>query len=165
MERINGFVRPMPANAIRNCTIEFRFKCPQDWDALEATQEAAVRFCQLCRQKVFFCQTDAEALDHAKRGNCVALPRHTGEGVPLTWVGMVGRRIEPPDVAAARHAYNRDNTITAALQAFSYSSRFCPECGFPVPDWYESCMVCGYKIGKIKFRPRDESGSTTKNQE
>src|SRR5262249_12889519 len=62
-----------PANAIRNCKPEFKFVCPLDWNQLEPTGEAAVRFCHDCKQNVFLCATDIEALDHAKQGHCIAM--------------------------------------------------------------------------------------------
>jgi predicted amidophosphoribosyltransferase len=35
-----------------------------------------------------------------------------------------------------------------ALKDAKYSSRFCPQCGFPVPDWLKACRVCGLAVGR-----------------
>jgi predicted amidophosphoribosyltransferase len=35
-----------------------------------------------------------------------------------------------------------------ALKDAKYSSRLCPQCGFPVPDWLRACRVCGFTVGR-----------------
>ena len=84
----------------------------------------------------------------------------------MLWVGRPSSdKLPSPDQRAAQIAYYNDNRKTKALQALKYSSRFCPECGFPCPNWYDSCGVCGYPVGRIKFRPENDSGAAAKSQE
>jgi uncharacterized protein (TIGR02996 family) len=61
---------------IENCDTErphFRFQCPKTWEQLEPTDNEAVRFCETCQQKVYFCSSVQEAAEHARRGGCVAI--------------------------------------------------------------------------------------------
>jgi len=139
-----------PTNSIRNCAVEFRRLCPLDWTSLERTDEKSVRFCQACRQNVFLCASDAEALAHARQGHCIAMPGEDGSIGPLAMrVGMPKEPLTPEQEASVR-AYQLDNAKTKALQALKYSSRFCPQCGYPCPDWKEFCRVCRHRVGVVK---------------
>jgi uncharacterized protein (TIGR02996 family) len=68
---------------IENCESRFIFKCPERWDNLAPTKVAAVRFCQACKERVYYCHTIEEAQEHARNGHCVAvdagLPRSPGD--------------------------------------------------------------------------------------
>jgi uncharacterized protein (TIGR02996 family) len=59
---------------IENCVqVHFRFQCPKKWEKLRPTGLAAVRFCDACRESVFYCGSIEEARDHATQGHCVAV--------------------------------------------------------------------------------------------
>src|SRR5262249_24834863 len=58
---------------IENCSLSFKFRCPKQWDKLLRTEVAAVRFCESCQQRVFYCGSIDEARGHAMAGECVAL--------------------------------------------------------------------------------------------
>lgn len=60
---------------IENCVFQFAFKCPQRWDRLKATEDVAVRSCDQCRRKVYYCCSVDEVRRHALAGDCVALDR------------------------------------------------------------------------------------------
>ncbi len=60
--------RPM----IENC-LAVEFECPKDWGSLATTQRTDVRYCTACQRKVHYCSTVAAAVDHARRGDCVAV--------------------------------------------------------------------------------------------
>ena len=68
---------------IENCQVTFKFRCPQKWNKLQPTGKAAVRYCESCRKKVYYCGTIEEAQDHAEEGHCVAVDigvvRHPGD--------------------------------------------------------------------------------------
>jgi uncharacterized protein (TIGR02996 family) len=68
---------------IENCDSRFLFKCPERWDNLAPTKVAAVRFCDACSERVYYCHTIEEAREHAKNGHCVAVnegwPRSPGD--------------------------------------------------------------------------------------
>jgi uncharacterized protein (TIGR02996 family) len=95
---------------IENCGLEFRFECPRQWEALRHTENAAVRFCDACERRVYYCQTVGEARSLARLGECVAvdttLVRRPGDinppptpdpqrpGAGVTRLGVI--RIAPP---------------------------------------------------------------------
>ena len=56
-----------------NVHVRFDFACPKQWSDLVETEHPDVRFCELCRQQVFYCTTIPEARQHAWRGRCVAV--------------------------------------------------------------------------------------------
>ncbi|HLL20863.1 MAG TPA: TIGR02996 domain-containing protein [Kofleriaceae bacterium] len=60
---------------VEACKVELRIelRCPKQWSDLVETPSPDVRFCELCRQQVFYCTTVAEARQHAWRGRCVAV--------------------------------------------------------------------------------------------
>lgn len=53
--------------------VEFRYECPRTWENLTPTKEAAVRYCDTCRQRVYYCTTVTEARRHVHRGRCIAV--------------------------------------------------------------------------------------------
>lgn len=68
---------------IENCDPAFLFKCPKRWEQLRVLDHPDVRRCDACGQNVHFCHTLADARDHARRGDCVAVrldvPRRPGD--------------------------------------------------------------------------------------
>src|SRR5262245_65109390 len=57
---------------VRNCPPLFRFVCPKTWDELIATDDKGVRYFQKCQKHVYLCMTDAETIERAKTGRCIA---------------------------------------------------------------------------------------------
>jgi uncharacterized protein (TIGR02996 family) len=53
--------------------VRFTFLCPNQWGMLQPTDDPAVRFCAGCQQKVYRCETTAQARDHALSGHCIAI--------------------------------------------------------------------------------------------
>jgi len=97
-------------SAIENCGVRFRFNCPRQWTSLEPTEVAAVRFCDSCSRKVYYCGTIEQAREHARQGDCVALdvsiPRSTDDlaDPEESWVfecedGMVFGELESEEVS------------------------------------------------------------------
>lgn len=58
---------------IENCDEAFAFKCPKQWEQLQATADNAVRYCSGCKKLVYYCDTLDDAQDHARQGHCVAV--------------------------------------------------------------------------------------------
>lgn len=56
-----------------NVHVRFDFLCPKQWSDLVETERPEIRFCDLCRQQVFYCTTLREAREHAWRSRCVAV--------------------------------------------------------------------------------------------
>lgn len=50
---------------IEGCSPEF--ECPNDWSALDATKEPAIRQCRVCDKGVYFCSTLGKAYDLVMR--------------------------------------------------------------------------------------------------
>jgi hypothetical protein len=80
---------------IENCWVDFKYRCPQRWDALEPTSKPGVRTCSECKREVFFCETDQDAVDHARKGDCIA--RRERSDVPTITVGWPELRAAPPE--------------------------------------------------------------------
>ena len=70
-------------NQIRNCLVRFRKVCPARWEQLVPTSTPRVRMCGACDREVFFCETDIEALEHAKAGRCIAKPMPDLSGLTI----------------------------------------------------------------------------------
>jgi uncharacterized protein (TIGR02996 family) len=93
------------------CDFEFQYQCPKQWDRLRLTPDRAVRFCETCRQQVFYCATVRQARGHARQGHCVALdaqvvrtPGDLDVSPPL----LMGIAAPPPDTdRAARDILER----------------------------------------------------------
>ncbi|MDC3952554.1 hypothetical protein [Polyangium jinanense] len=70
-------------NEILNCGsakqekqyVRFTFECPERWETLAPTEEASVRFCGRCQERVYLCSRGRDATAHAQAGHCIAVPR------------------------------------------------------------------------------------------
>ena len=142
-------------NLIRNCTVKFRKVCPPTWEQLAPATTEDVKFCTTCSRKVFWCETDVDAVAHAQAGRCIAKPAPDLSGFPLNVV--LGR----PRITASkptreerllRQEAIREDAKTRALRDVEYASRMCPRCGYPVLNWLKACGVCGRRIGR-RVRP------------
>lgn len=60
--------------------IRFAFACSERWQTLAPTELEAVRFCQRCEERVYHCDTIADAETRAFAGQCIALPRALSDG-------------------------------------------------------------------------------------
>src|SRR5262245_14892750 len=118
--------------AVRNCTDPFKFVCPKRWEDLQATGQEGVRHCVACQQSVFYCRTDEETIRHANAGHCIA--RETPESPTSLTVGQPKPPL-PEEEARCR----REAGIDLALRHVRDAHRECRQCGFPVPDWADSC--------------------------
>jgi uncharacterized protein (TIGR02996 family) len=77
------------------CCVHFTFKCPKRWDTLTLTEGEGVRHCSECNEAVYYCQSVAEAREHAARGRCVAVdtrtPRLPGDITPRRRTRTLGK--------------------------------------------------------------------------
>ncbi len=148
LEQATLAVCRMPLSTIRICAIESP-DCPGFWDCLETTDNTAVRRCRVCSQSVFLCLGDAETLSHARAGHCLA---RRGFGFRVL---RTNHEFEPPpplspEDQAVLETAQADYHRMKALNRLKYSSRFCPQCGYPCPNWEESCYVCSHHLGVVK---------------
>ena len=60
---------------VEGCRAELRFdfQCPKTWSELVETGTPNIRFCDLCREQVYYATTIFEARSHAWANRCVAL--------------------------------------------------------------------------------------------
>ena len=74
-----------------NCENAFEFVCPRRWEALGQTEEPGVRFCGVCNQNVYLCETPLEFVSQGNLGRCVAIPREVTptEAFPRHFMGRV----------------------------------------------------------------------------
>ncbi len=53
----SGWLAAVSRAPIENCGVSFKFRCPKKWEEIKPTQDESVRYCDGCRQQVFFCST------------------------------------------------------------------------------------------------------------
>jgi uncharacterized protein (TIGR02996 family) len=84
--------------------LAFDVVCDKRWDEMTPTEDAAVRHCETCREKVHYCDTIMDAREHARRGHCVAvdlgITRRAGDVSSLQM--MVLGRPSPESLEAER---------------------------------------------------------------
>lgn len=136
---------------IRNCLVRFEAPCPQTWDGLTPTSDPDVRHCGQCDRDVHFCRTDAETLEHARAGHCIAREEPHRSELPRLVVGRPAVHVEPTEQQRRALAlHHRERGITTLLEGrFQAATRHCPECGYPVPDFRQRCYVCRFEVGRV----------------
>ncbi len=136
---------------IRNCLAIFRVVCPQQWEALTPTDVSGVRYCSQCEQRVFFCESDEETIAHAHAGHCVARELPDASELPRAYLGQPA--VRPPATPEQTRAglWNvRERAVNDAIKNARRSTRHCPQCHYPTPDWRLSCRVCGFEFGRVE---------------
>lgn len=64
-----------PSNTqVWNCENAFDFVCPRQWESLGKTEDPSVRFCGVCSENVYLCDTPLEFVTQGNLGRCVAIP-------------------------------------------------------------------------------------------
>jgi uncharacterized protein (TIGR02996 family) len=91
----------MDQTRVENCASAlFAFRCKKRWENLPRSEDNLTRFCDHCKEKVYYCSTLVEANYHASQGHCVAIdsrePRKKGDlhTRPTTFYATLGR-LEP----------------------------------------------------------------------
>jgi hypothetical protein len=134
---------------IRNVRHCFRFRCSRLWEDLAATDRAEVRHCGHCEGDVYFCQTDEETLAHARAGHCIAREAPDDSELPKIYIGQPAQVIEPsPSQEEAGRWKRRESAIDDSLRNAASSTRSCPRCSYPAPNWRKTCRVCGFEMGR-----------------
>lgn len=136
---------------VRNCPIEFRFKCSKLWDELGTTDRPEVRHCDSCDHDVFFCSTDEETIAHAKAGHCIARETPVRDEQTTVVLGFAAEmpKLTPQQEEAACWSA-REGGINDSIRNAARSTRACPECSYPAPDWRVTCRVCGFAMGRVR---------------
>jgi len=103
---------------IRNCV--FGFRCAQNWEAMDETSRANVRFCRECAKDVYFVDNTIELSEAIGLNRCVAImpapfeDNSTSDTVIIS-LGMVSSYEEThnkPEPNAAFRKRMRDKKIT-----------------------------------------------------
>ena len=98
---------------------------------------------------MYYCQSDAETIEHAKAQHCIAREMPVGSELPQMYLGIVRVPVEyTADQERALSWRNRERGIDDAIKNAD-SVRACPECGYPAPPWRLDCRVCGFKMGRV----------------
>ncbi len=63
-----------------NCENAFEFKCPRKWESLTHTESPNIRYCEVCRENVYFCETPLEFVRQGNLGRCVAIHQEVTPG-------------------------------------------------------------------------------------
>ena len=103
---------------IRNCV--FGFRCAQNWETMDETSRADVRFCRECAKDVYFVKNPIELSEAVGLNRCVAIKlisnedKQTSDRVIMS-LGMVRSYEEihnEPEPNAAFRKRMRDKKIT-----------------------------------------------------
>ncbi|CAE7246113.1 unnamed protein product [Symbiodinium natans] len=66
---------------IENCAGDWEYECPKLWESLTPTDVPNQRFCSVCKENVYFCESIEEINAHSMQRRCVAfLAREAGVG-------------------------------------------------------------------------------------
>ena len=57
-----------------NCENAFEFICPRRWESLSRTESPDIRYCEVCSQNVYLCESPTEFVRQGNLGRCVAIP-------------------------------------------------------------------------------------------
>lgn len=103
-------LRPYVDRARIDCDKLFEYACPMYWGGLRDLGVPTVRFCEQCRENVYFVSTDDELRDRAARGQCVAVmleaelpdPSKVPTDPPMEIMGRVAPSV-PRMLSSAAH--------------------------------------------------------------
>ena len=157
---------------IEQCT--FAYQCPKSWDQLFRTNVDSVRFCDQCEKNVYLSNSSTEALEHASKGECVAIPieltREAKQALDSRnmVVGMMG---PPPDGPLSPGKENIEDLYVRSVDrpAEFYGIDGCPTGWFyvgidikgEVPVWrsrkifgyWSICQACKTDTGRYSNWP------------
>jgi hypothetical protein len=109
MESKPGKVNPSQTE-LWNCENAFEFICPGTWDSLGQTESPDIRYCEVCSQNVYFCETPREFVSQGNLGRCVAIREEVTptEAFPRHIIGRPAPR--PPDYEKKRQENSKRQT-------------------------------------------------------
>lgn len=72
-DKPSSSVRPKPRTLeIENCGSDWELQCPKRWEDLSVTHRSGERFCETCKETVYFCATEEQLQEHTRQRRCVA---------------------------------------------------------------------------------------------
>jgi uncharacterized protein (TIGR02996 family) len=89
----HDYIRRYVEESVPSEFLKLEFECPQKWEKLVATEDRTVRYCQSCKENVYYCDTIKVAREHARQGLCVAVD-----------LGIIRKKgdLEPPRLLLGR---------------------------------------------------------------
>ena len=63
-----------------NCENAFEFICPRKWASLKPTRSNGIRYCEVCDQNVYLCETPTGFVRQGELGRCVAIREEVTAG-------------------------------------------------------------------------------------
>jgi len=69
---ISTLATPQAVLDIENCAADWEYQCPKRWESLSVTARPNERFCDSCKEIVYFCNTEEELAAHVDQRRCVA---------------------------------------------------------------------------------------------
>jgi hypothetical protein len=98
---------------------------------------------------VYLCSSDEETVGHAQAGHCIAREMPDSSELPHVYVGQpVGLPPATPQQEEANRLMLRERGVDDAIKNARSSTRSCPRCQYPAPDWRATCRVCGFEMGR-----------------
>lgn len=55
--------------------VKFKYPCPKKWTSLQETEDVNIRFCNVCENSVYYCETLGEVNYHKTQEHCIAVAR------------------------------------------------------------------------------------------
>ena len=104
-----------------NCENAFEFVCPRKWESLGQTETPDIRYCEVCSQNVYLCETPREFVSQGNLGRCVAIRKEVTptEAFPFP-SHIVGRfKRAPEDEQQLEERYEREKDWWKRVSALS----------------------------------------------
>jgi len=98
---------------------------------------------------VYFCASDEDTIENAKKGNCIAREIPSDDELPVMFLGEV--EAQPVETEQQKQAYDwkqREDAITEAVQRKN-PSRYCSNCGYASSEYRKNCKVCGFIFSDV----------------
>lgn len=76
----------MSSYSVINCN--FEFKCPEKLDTMASTPFENIRYCDVCQQHVYKCDTQEQVNWTIKNKQCCAITSPSDSGQPEITIGM-----------------------------------------------------------------------------
>jgi len=133
---------------VANCRTRIVSKpCPMTWDQFWRTKKDSVRHCDVCKEDVYYCKSDSEAIEQAKAGHCIAIEMVAFDELPTI---VIGRPTNPAPRTAEQEKALQIQQIEfekiRALKDLKFADRYCDQCGYPIASFRKHCWVCAKTI-------------------
>jgi hypothetical protein len=99
-----------------NCENAFELICPRKWESLKETDSSDMRYCEVCRQNVFLCESAEEFVQQGERPmRCSCQAGEAGD----CFRAVYRETIEKPDRATAEGSKTSKGMVGGSVCAQS----------------------------------------------